>query len=83
MPDQPIAASRSDENQTDVAILGLLLRTQAGAPWTVNELVRELGEHLEVIDGLARLYGAGLAHRCGEFVWPTHPARRFHELGGL
>ncbi|MFZ1926319.1 MAG: hypothetical protein WAU42_09280 [Solirubrobacteraceae bacterium] len=43
-------------------------------PWAVRELVLEIGDQLEVEDALARLHGAGLVHRCGEFVWATRAA---------
>jgi hypothetical protein len=43
-------------------------------PWAVRELVLEIGDQMEVEDALARLHGAGLVHRCGEFVWATRAA---------
>ena len=45
---------------------------------TFGELRRELGA--EPADGLARLRGAGLVCRLGEFVWPTRAAVRADEL---
>jgi hypothetical protein len=43
-------------------------------PWAVRELALEIGDRIEVEDALARLHGAGLVHRCGEFVWATRAA---------
>lgn len=43
-------------------------------PWAVRELVLEIGGQIDVEDALARLHGAGLVHRCGEFVWATRAA---------
>jgi hypothetical protein len=58
----------------DSAVYGLLLAPQQQRPWAVGELVLELGDQIEVEDALARLHGAGLVHRCGEFVWATRAA---------
>jgi hypothetical protein len=59
---------------TDRAILGLLSDSDAQRPWSVDEIAREMGDRRDTIDGLARLYGAGLIHRCGDFAWPTRAA---------
>ncbi len=40
----------------------------------MDEIARELGDHNRTVDGLARLYGSGLIHRMGEFVWATGAA---------
>jgi hypothetical protein len=34
----------------------------------------EIGDRIAVIDRLARLKGAGLIHRCGDFVWISRAA---------
>ncbi len=67
--------------QTEGAILGLLLDFESGSIWSEEELMRELSaSRVEVLDGLARLRGAGLIHRCGRFVFATRAASRFDRL---
>jgi hypothetical protein len=56
------------------AVLGLLLVPQQQRPWAVRELVLEIGNPIGVEDAIAQLHGAGLVHRCGEFVWATRAA---------
>jgi hypothetical protein len=56
------------------AVFGLLLDPGEQRPWSVRELVLEIGGQIDVEDALARLHGAGLVHRCGEFVWATRAA---------
>jgi hypothetical protein len=56
------------------AVFGLLIGPRDQRPWSVRELALELGDQIEVEDALARLHGAGLVHRCGEFVWATRAA---------
>jgi hypothetical protein len=64
-----------DPEQVDSAILGLLVDPGASRPWSVDEVAREIGEEVATADGLARLIGAGLAHRIGEgFVWASRAA---------
>jgi len=54
---------------------------------TVEELARELGADTEVFEqrdaverALRELVGSGLAHRNGDFVFPSLAALRFAEL---
>lgn len=62
------------EQRADSAILRMLIHDDGGVPWAVDEVVREVGDRIETDDSLARLYGAGLIHRCGDFVFATRPA---------
>jgi hypothetical protein len=67
--------SNLDSEQVDSAILGLLVDPEAHRPWSVDEVAREIGDKVATADGLARLIGAGLAHRTSEdFVWATRAA---------
>ncbi len=72
------SADRSDvlreESVTDAGIFERLTRPGEQRPWAMSELVLEIGDQIEVEDALARLHGAGLVHRCGEFVWATRAA---------
>ena len=63
-----------EEGQIDSAILGLLIKKGVQRPWSVREVELEIGDPVEVADSLARLYGVGLIHRCGEYVWATRAA---------
>lgn len=80
MPDQSTRTLAEEDCGSDAAILGLLSKDGEQRPWSVNEVAREIGNHGATVDGLARLFGAGLIHRCGEFVWPTRAALRAEEL---
>ncbi|MGC2374482.1 MAG: hypothetical protein WA484_11475 [Solirubrobacteraceae bacterium] len=37
-------------------------------PWTVEEMIREKGNRLEVVDAIAELHGAGLVNRINKRV---------------
>jgi hypothetical protein len=68
-------------DQTEGAILGLLLNFEAGSLWSVDEIVRQLSaSRLDAIDGLASLQAAGLIHRVGDFVFATRAASSFDRL---
>jgi len=67
-----------DEDRVERTILVLLLDRERPWPCSTGELARELGH--DPGDGLARLHGAGLICRFGDFVWPTRAAVRADEL---
>ena len=79
MRDENTPTLAEQDRGSDTAILGLISGDEQ-RPWSVDEVAREIGNHGATVDGLARLYGAGLIHRCGEFVWPTRAALRAEEL---
>jgi hypothetical protein len=70
------------ERQREVTVLNLLFAEEHGYPWSVEELVRMIGDRIETVDAVRRLEAAGLLHRLGEFVFPTFAARRPDELVG-
>jgi hypothetical protein len=71
-PTQPSDLPSPD--QVDRAILDLLLLDPGVGPWTIPDLVREIGNPTCVDDSVRRLYRANLIHRLGEdfaFVWAS------------
>ncbi len=77
MHDDPSPGSSDvlrDSNVIEAGIYDRLVTPNQQRPWAVPELVLEIGNRIEVEDALARLHGAGLVHRCGEFVWATRAA---------
>jgi hypothetical protein len=78
MPEQPTLTPAEREGQTDAAILGLLINDGNHRPWSVDEIVREIG--WDTTDSLNRLYGAGLIHRQEGFVWATRAAVMVDEI---
>ena len=76
MQDKAIRTLAEQDAEIDDVVLGLLLDSHAGL-WSVSELEREIGDRVAAQDSLARLYGAGLAHRLSEgFVFATRAALR-------
>jgi hypothetical protein len=81
MDRQGSCACPARHDRTEAAILSMLLNSEGGGVWSVEELVRELSSsRLQVLDGLASLEGAGLIHRCAEFTFATRAAWRFDGL---
>jgi hypothetical protein len=74
MQDDPSMDPSDVLRVSDSAVYGLLILPDEQRPWSISELALELGSPIDVEDALARLHGAGLVHRCGEFVWATRAA---------
>jgi hypothetical protein len=79
MPD-PNPTPADEDRITDGAIFGMLSYADEQRPWSVEEIAREMGDHDATEDGLARLYGSGLIHRCGDFVWATRAGLRSADI---
>jgi|HubBroStandDraft_6_1064221.scaffolds.fasta_scaffold3964882_1 hypothetical protein len=85
MPDQRIqdeapAQDRSQrERQLDCIVLSFMFN-EPSWPWSVEEIARELDDKDEAIEVVRRLTDSGLAHRLGEFVFPTRSARRAADI---
>lgn len=73
MQHQPSFTPAEEDAMTDTGILYLLLGPEQ-RPWSIEEITREIGDHLKVADGLARLYGAGLIHCLDDYVWASRAA---------
>lgn len=81
MQDQGISSAVERDNETDRAIMDLLLIDSAG-PWAVEEIARAIGDANDTSDGLSRLARAGLIHRLDRFVFATRVAANAHALAG-
>lgn len=68
---------RSEEHIDNIVLDFMLLDAW---PWSVEEIVRELGNQPDAEDAIGRLTRAALVHRSGSFVFPTRAARRANEL---
>lgn len=81
MHDKPGLPPAEEDERIDTAVLALLLADHA-RPWSEEEVTREVGDPTTATDSLARLYGAGLVHRLGGFVFATRSALRAARLSG-
>jgi len=67
-------------------VLNILLDDENQRPISIEELVREIGDYRNAIDGLNGLCHAGLAHRLktetGEYVFASRSATNFFEITG-
>jgi hypothetical protein len=75
-----IADVAEQDDHLDRSLLNLLLRPGVHGLWSVDELGREMGEPLQVLDAVNRLHGQGLIHRLGDFVFLTRAIARHEEL---
>jgi hypothetical protein len=74
---------RYPQRTIERTIVGLLLASRSGAPWSTDELILELGDERAVtLDGIDRLYRSGIVHRCGDFVFASRAARELDEVLG-
>jgi hypothetical protein len=81
MSDEKTTPTPAQQDQNaDGNILCWLTQDDAQRPWSVEEIIREYGDRANAVDALARLYGVGLIHRMGEYVWATRAAIRADEI---
>ena len=74
MHDQRTLTPAQQDDQIDMAILGLLY--DSPGPWAVDEVIRAMGDPVAAQDGLSRLTRSGLAHRLDGFVFASRSAAR-------
>ena len=80
IPDEVPSQDRCQrERQLDSMVLSFMFNEGAW-PWSVDEIARELDDKDEAIETVRRLTDSGLAHRHGEFVFPSRTARRAAEI---
>jgi hypothetical protein len=84
MPEtQRIPDNVDEEAQAEWAVLNLLIDPSDQRPWSLQEIIRERGNHIDAIDAIDRLYAAGLIHRTTDgFVFATCAAIRFSQIAG-
>jgi hypothetical protein len=78
IPDARRSGRRSDD-EIDNTVIGIVL-DDGPWPWSLDEIARELGDRADAEDAVARLAGAGLIHRLGDFAFPSRSLRRANEL---
>lgn len=78
MQDEPTQSAIERDNDADGTIMMVLLSETSHRPWSVDEVARDMG--CDVTDNLRRLYGGGLIHRLGEFVWASRAAAMADEV---
>jgi hypothetical protein len=75
--DTPAHAAKTLES----GILDRLVYPTDQRPWSIDELIRDIGQRLGVVDAVASLHGSGLIHRTSDdLIFPTRAAIRANEL---
>jgi hypothetical protein len=89
MPDlqrTPTPDPEEQSNRREEHVLHVLLDEDNHRPISIEELVREIGDYRNAVDGLAGLCRAGLAHRLktdtGEYVFAARAATHYYEITG-
>jgi len=81
MPDaEPTAPRELEAEVVEAGILDRLTDADDQRPWSVAELIRDIGQRIATEDALTNLHGLGLINRAGELVFPTRAALRFEQL---
>ncbi|HEY7892112.1 MAG TPA: hypothetical protein VIC05_07885 [Solirubrobacteraceae bacterium] len=79
--DRDVAVGVGERDDLDDGILlTMLLDSEPPGLWSVEEVVRALGNRTGAADSLMRLERDGLIHRHGEFVFATRAAIRAREI---
>lgn len=71
------------DDADDNSIMGALLVESDQRPWSVEELARDLGNHIRAQDSINRLQRLGLIHRTNDdLVYPTKAAIHMDRISG-
>ncbi len=83
MQDQPSDVELGwADDEADREVLVLLLESDLPGPWSVPELVLQVGSKLAAAGAVMHLHAAGLVHVRHEFAWPTRTAAQTTDLAG-
>jgi len=85
MNDQDIEVTFEDDlpaqGSGEWAVLSRVIGTiDNRPPWSVDELIRDLGDVNNVTDAINTLYGAGLINRAENLIFPTRAAIVFDQI---
>jgi predicted transcriptional regulator len=81
MPDEAGRTQPQRSERTEWIVLDLLLDAEAQRPWSIEEVVREIGKPVDVADALSALQAAGLIHRTADgFVFAARAAIRYSQI---
>jgi hypothetical protein len=74
MQNETSRAAMPERGDVRRVVLSLLLSPEDQRPWLPREIELEVGDQVATVDALDQLYGEGLVHRLGEFVFATRAA---------
>ncbi|MGE5700824.1 MAG: hypothetical protein ACM3VU_00245 [Arthrospira platensis] len=78
---EPTPTREPDSTSMEAGILDRLTYPDDQRPWSIDELILDVGQRLGVIDAIAKLRGLGLIHRTSDdFIFATRAAVRAKEL---
>jgi hypothetical protein len=82
MPDeQPTPIHEPGDTTIESGILDRLTYPDDQRPWSVEELIRDIGQRIGVVDAILKLHGLGLIHRTSDdLIFATRAAVRAKEL---
>jgi hypothetical protein len=81
MQAEPNQKLGEDNDRDDWGVIVLLVDQHDQRPWSVAEIIRELGDEIAALDSLDRLHKSGLIHRTrDDLVFPTRAALHYTRI---